>query len=116
MGQTLVNIRVYGPRGSADVEALARTGATFTKVPRSAIEQIGGKTAYETTVQLGDGRTVVRRLALTDVEINGVRRPVLVAVAEDSESPLVGYTTLETLGFKVNPVTHALEPTPAIEY
>ena len=116
MGQTLVNMRVYGPLGSSELEALADTGATFTKLPRSAIEKIGAESAYETAIELGDGRTITRNLALAEVEIHGVRRPVLVSVGEDGERPLVGYTTLESLGFKVNPVTHALEPTPAIEY
>ena len=112
----MVNLRIHGLLGSADVEALADTGATFTRVPRSAIDRIGADAAYESAVELADGRTVTRRLALADVEINGVRRPVLVSVGGEGERPLVGYTTLETLGFKVNPVTHALEPTPAIEY
>ena len=116
MGQTLVNLRIHGPFGSADIEALADTGATFTKVPRSSMEKIGAEAAYETAVALGDGRTVTRHLALAEVEIHGVRRPVLVAIGDDGEHPLVGYTTLGILGFKVNPVTHALEPTPAIEY
>ncbi len=116
MGQTLVQLRIHGPGGSANIEALADTGATFTKIPRSAIEQIGVETGYETEIELGDGRTVTRRLALAEVEIEGVRRPVLVSVGENGERSLVGYTTLESLGFKVNPVTHALEPTPAIEY
>lgn len=30
--------------------------------------------------------------------------------------PIIGYTTLEILGFKVNPVTRRLEKTTAIEY
>ena len=50
------------------------------------------------------------------MEIDGVRRPVLVAAGGNAERPLVGYTTLETLGFKVNPIAHRLEPTPPIEY
>ncbi|MCH8205863.1 MAG: aspartyl protease family protein [Chloroflexi bacterium] len=116
MPHTPVSIRVHGPLGSAELEALADTGSTFTKVPRSATERVGVDTAYETTVELGDGRTVVRQLALADVEISGVRRPVLVTVGENGDQPLVGYTTLESLGFKVNPVTHSLEPTPATEY
>ncbi|MBI2916946.1 MAG: hypothetical protein HYY01_03045 [Chloroflexi bacterium] len=58
---------------------------------------------------------MTRRLALAEVEIEGVRRPVLVALGSNGERPLVGYTTLEMLGFKVNPVTHHLEKTPAIE-
>ena len=61
------------------------------------------------------GGTITRRLALADVEIDGVRRPVLVSVGGDKDRPLLGYTTLEALGFKVNPVTHALGPTRAIE-
>jgi len=43
------------------------------------------------------------------VEIEGVRRPVLVAIGGDEEAPIIGYTTLENLGFKVNPITGRLE-------
>ena len=96
--------------------ALADTAARFTKIPRSAILKIGAEPLYETEVELGTRRTVTRALALADVAIDGVRRPVLVAVGEEAERPLVGYATLETLGFKVNSGTHSLEPTAAIEY
>ena len=116
MRQTLVDLQVHGPRGSSEMEALAGTGATFTKIPRSAIEKIGAESGYQAAIELGDGRTVTRCLALAEVEIHGVRRPVLVSVGEDEERPLVGYTTLESLGVRVNPVTHALEPTPSIGY
>ncbi len=115
MGQTLVNLRIYGPKGSAEVEALADTPATFTELSSSAVDEAGLETAYETAVALADGGTITRPLALADVEIDGVRRPVLIAVDEDEGSALVGYTTLETLGFKVTTVTHALEPEAAIE-
>ena len=71
---------------------------------------------HEAEVEIGDGRRIRRPLALAEVEIAGVRRPVLVSAGGDGEQPLVGYTTLETLGFKVNTVTHELEPTPSIEY
>ena len=116
MGQTLVTLTIHGPLGSTEVEALADTGSTFTKVPRSAIDKIGVEASYESAVLLGDGRTVTRALALADIEIERVRRPVLVSIAGEDEQPLVGYTTMEALGFKVNLVTHSLEPTPAIEY
>ena len=116
MGQTVVTVTIHGGRGSTQVETLADTAATFTKIPRSVARELGLEDIYETTVELGDGRTVTRRLALADVQIENVRRPVLVAIAEDGERPLLGYTALETLGFKVNPVTHRLEKTSAIEY
>jgi predicted aspartyl protease len=94
---------------------LVDTGVTFTKIPRSVASRIGLQAKYMAEVMLGDGRTVTRELALGEVEIEGVRRPVLVAIRGDEEIPVVGYTTLETLGFKVNPITGKLERIPAIE-
>ena len=111
-----VDVRIHGGARSVVVSALADTAATFTKVPGCVFDELGLKTAYETAVEIGDGRIISRRLAPAEVEIAGVRRLVLVAAGGDGERPLVGYTTLETLGFEVNTVTHELEPTPAIEY
>ncbi len=116
MGQTHVDISIHGESGSVVVTALADTAATFTKVPRVVFDEVGLEAAYEAEIEIGDGRTIRRQLALADVEIDGVCRPVLVSVGGDGEQPLVGYTTLETLGFKVNTVAHRLEPTPSIEY
>lgn len=115
-GQTWVNLRVFGPQGSAEVRALADTGATFTKVPHQAAEEAGLQTEYEVPAEMADGRTIKRSLDLAELQIEGMRRPVLVSVAENGQTALVGYTTLETVGFKVNPVTHRLELAPAIEY
>jgi len=65
---------------------------------------------------LGDKRIIRRKLALGEVEIEDVRRPVLIAIGGDDERPIIGYTTLELLGFKINPITGKLEKTFAIEY
>ena len=116
MGETIVTMTVHGPRGSRQVDGIADTAATFTKIPRETAEAIGLEAGFETEVELGDGRTVTRQLVLAEVEIEDVRRPVLVALADDGEQPLVGYTTLEALGFKVDTVKHALERRSAIEY
>ena len=115
MGEVRVKFRVYSGGRFTDIEGLVDTGATFTKIPRSAASEIGLQAKYEAEVVLGDGRTVTRGLALGEVEIEGVRRPVLVAIGGDEEAPIIGYTTLETLGFKVNPITRRLERAPAIE-
>lgn len=117
MGETIVKFKVYGVGGrSAELEAVADTGATFTKIPESIAYRLGLQVKYEAEVELGDKRIVKRGLALGEVEIENVRRPVLIAVGKDEERPIVGYTTLELLGFKVNPVTGKLEKTLAIEY
>ena len=116
MGRTFLDIGIHGRFRSSVIPALADTASTFTKVPRSLFDQLGLDVVHEAEVEIGDGRTIRRPLALAEVEIAGVRRPVLVSAGGDGEQPLVGYTTLETLGFKVNTVSHELEPTPAIEY
>ncbi|MBS7612622.1 retroviral-like aspartic protease family protein [Candidatus Bathyarchaeota archaeon] len=117
MGETLVKFKVYGVDGRhVELEAIVDTGATFTKVPGFIASKLGLQARYEAEVELADGRIVKRGLAVCDVEMGGVKRPVLIAVGGDDEKPVVGYTTLELLGFKANPLTRMLERTYAIEY
>lgn len=116
MGETRIRFKVYGADGQAtELEALVDTGATFSKVPESTTARLGLDARYETDIELADGRVVRRKLALAEIEIEGIKRPVLVAIGKE-EKPLIGYTTLELLGFKVNPVTRKLERARAIEY
>ena len=116
MGETRIHFKVYGANGEAvDLEAVVDTGATFSKIPESVAARLGLEAEYETEVELGDGTVIGRKLTLAEVEIEEVRRPVLVAIGEE-EKPLIGYTTLELLGFKVNPITGKLERAMPIEY
>jgi clan AA aspartic protease len=116
MGETIITIKVYGRLGSAAIESLADTGATFTKIPETIAREIGLEPQYTAQVELSDGKVVERGLALAEVEIEGIKRPILIALSKDGERSLIGYTTLEVLGFKVNPLTRRLEKTFAIEY
>jgi len=116
MGETITRFKVFGALGSVELDALVETGATFTKIPRLEDERIGVEAKYETEVELADGRLVPRKLGLAEVQIADVRRPVLLAVGADGEKPVLGYTTLENLGFKVNPITRLLERARPIEF
>ncbi len=116
MGESRVLVKLCGPLGSIELETLADTEATFTKVPKAVAAKLGLEVKYEVPVELADRRIITRRLALAKIEIEGVRRPVLIAIAENEEKPLLGYTTLEALGLKVNPLTRKLERAIAIEY
>ena len=101
---------------AAGLEAVVDTGATFSKVPATIASGLGLEVKYETGVELGDGRVVKRGLALAEVEIGEVRRPVLIAIGEEEDKPVIGYATLEILGFKLSPITGKLERSIAIEY
>jgi predicted aspartyl protease len=116
MGEIRIHFRVYGADGqTADLEAVVDTGATFSKIPQSIATTLGLEAKYETDIELSDGRLIRRKLTFAEIEIEEVRRPVLVALGEE-EKPLIGYTTLELLGFKVNPLTRKLEKAIPIEY
>jgi len=116
MGETRAKVKLYGIRGSKEFEAIVDTGATFTKVQESIAKEIGMDLKYDTTIELADRRLVQRKLGLAEIEFDGIRRPVLVVVSPDTEEPLIGYTTLENLELRVNPVTQKLEKTKPIEY
>jgi len=116
VGETRIHFRVYGADGqTAELEAVVDTGATFSKIPKLIADKLGLEPKYETEVELSDGRVIKRKLTAVEIEIEEVRRPVLVAIGEE-EKPLIGYTTLELLGFKVNPITRRLEKAIPIEY
>lgn len=116
MGDTYVNFRIHGSRGSLEIEALADTGAIFTKIPRNESQKIGIEPRYETQVQLSTGVIVPRRVGYAEIDIEGLRRLVPVAIGEDGEPAILGYTALEILELKVNPITRKLERAVPIEY
>ena len=84
-GQTHVDISIHGDSWSVVVSALADTAATFTKIPRVVLDELGLEPEYEVEVEIGDGRTILRQLVLADVELSGVRRPVLVSAGGNGE-------------------------------
>jgi len=116
LGETITRVRVYGPDGTSELEALVDTGATFTKISRSIASRIGVRPKREVLTQVATGEIIKRQTSTLDAEIKGVRDTVPVVIGEDHEPTVIGYTTLEILGFKINPVTGELEPTHALDY
>ena len=116
MGGTITRVRFYGPDGMGELEALVDTGATFTKISRSLASRIGVRPKKEVLTQVATDEIISRQTSTLDAEIKGVRDMVPVVIGEDHEPAVIGYTTLEILGFKINPVTVELESTHAIDY
>lgn len=48
MGDTYTRLKIYGPNGMREVEALADAGATYTKIPKEVAESVGLALEYET--------------------------------------------------------------------
>ena len=116
MGITYAKLKIYGPNGIEELNGLVDTGATFTKVPAGIGEKLGLKVRRKVAVKLSNEHEVERGLCYAEAEVGGVKDLVPIALGADGEEPLVGYTTLEILGLKVNPITRTLEPATPIEY
>jgi clan AA aspartic protease len=116
MGETRISLRLIGPEADAEIEMLVDTGSTLTKIPSSVARKIGIAPRYKAEVELADGRVVERDESEVVAELNDMRKTIPLLMGPDGEEPLLGLTTLEIFGLKVNPVTQKLEPAKFIEY
>ena len=97
------------------VNALVDTGSTFSKLPGETLRSLGVTSSFTGRVKLGDGRLVERQVGYFTLGLDGRSAPVPVMFAEAGETPLIGATTLEILGFTVDPVGKRLVETPYLE-
>jgi predicted aspartyl protease len=116
LGETYTKLKIYGANGAEELMSLVDTGATFTKVPLRVGKTLGLKARRKVEVRLSDERSVERALCYAEVEMDGVRDLIPITLGGEGEEPLIGYTALEILGFKINPITGRLERTSPIEY
>ena len=94
---------------SKEVTLLADTGAIYTVLPRSLLEELGVKPIGSRKFKLADGRIVEREVGLVGIEIADIKTHTIV-VFGDENIYLLGVVTLEELGLQVDPVKGELKP------
>jgi len=109
MGEPITEITIRGVRGSRTVRAGVDTGATNTTLEKSLANQLGIEVIDRQEVVLANGKSDMVGVGSAEVEIQGIRRVVPLFIYD---SNLVGLTTLEAAGLRVNPVTRQLERVP----
>jgi len=113
MGQFSVHVAVAHPTHPtlvAEVELFVDTGATLSWVPREVLNQLGLPRLQRRSFVVADGRTIERDTGGALVRLNGKEAIVTVVVAEPGDGHLLGATTLESLGFSVDPIRQRLIP------
>ncbi len=113
MGQFSVRVTIAHPTDPArhtEVELVVDTRATLSWVPREVIEQLGVPRLNRRPFLLADGRTIERETAGAMVQWDGSQGIVTLVVAEPGDGRLLGATTLEILGFGVDPINRRLIP------
>lgn len=99
---------------SIDINFLIDSGAIYSLVPADQLKRLGIKPYRELEFTLADGRTVTRKVGDAYFEFNGSdgrnggAAPVI--FGQTGDEPLLGATTLESLGLLLDPFQRKLHP------
>ncbi len=111
MGMFEVNVKLANlaaPSQTEDLTLLVDTGATLSWIPRAILEKLGVRAFSRLPFTLADGRRLERDTTAVLLTIDGRKAPVQVAFGEDGEEAVLGATSLEGLGFMVDPIGEKL--------
>ena len=106
MGITTAILTVREHRKSemfTDVEFLVDSGAVYSLVPGKILDEIGIEPYKEMSFALADGTTIKRRISSAYFEYENEGGPAPVIYGEEGDTPLLGATTLESIGLVLNP-------------
>ena len=98
------------PERRVELEGLVDTGALFTQIPEQILAHIGITPSGYRSVHYADGTGAVVPVAKADISIHGVETATMILCGRARSLVLLGATTLETLGFGVDPIHKTLIP------
>lgn len=111
-------MRVANPQEETrwrELELVVDTDATLPKLPGDLLQELRIARQFSVPAVTSDNRTVTRAVGQAWVSIDGRGGIVPVAFGDRGEPVLLGATTLEILGFTVDPVEQKLVPRPLRE-
>ncbi len=95
---------------SVELDFLIDSGAVYSLVPGKILDELEIETYRTVDFALADGTKIKRRVGGGYFEYNGKGGPAPVIYGEEGDEPLLGVTTLESLGLVLNPFTRKLYP------
>lgn len=113
MGITNSILKVKEHRKSekiAEVNFLVDSGVIYSLVPGKILDLLEIEPYKEMSFSLADGSVLKRRVCSAYFEFEGEGGPAPVVYGEIGDEPLLGATTLESLGLVLNPFTRTLHP------
>ena len=113
MGITNAILKVREHRKSekiAEVNFLVDSGAVYSLVPGAILDELEIEPYKEMSFSLADGTVLKRKVCSAYFEFGGEGGPAPVVYGEPGDEPLLGATTLESLGLVLNPFTRTLHP------
>ena len=97
-------------RKSIHVDFLIDSGAVYSLVPAKQLKSLGIDPYKTLDFTLADGTTMTREVGDAYFEYRGQGGAAPVIFGEDGDQPLLGATTLESIGLALNPFQRELYP------
>ncbi|MBI3500548.1 MAG: aspartyl protease family protein [Bacteroidetes bacterium] len=113
MGSTIKHFIVKESRKAnkkIQVEFLIDSGAVYSLVPAEQLKKLGIKPYKTLDFVLADGSKMTRQVGDAYFEYQGEGGSAPVIFGEKGDEPLLGVTTLESLGLVLNPFKRELYP------
>ena len=117
MTLTFLDIEVGNPSEpdeTESVEFLIDSGAVHSVVPKSVLDGLGIRPLDSQEFRLADGTKIVRRKGVALFRYEERVGGADVIFGEESDSNLLGATTLESLGLSLDPLRRELRPIPMV--
>jgi len=113
MGITNLKFLVKKNRESTkkvEIKFMIDSGAVYSLVPSDFLKQLGIKPYKAVEFSLADGTTIKRKVGDAYFEYKGEGGAASVIFGEKGDEPMLGATTLESIGLVLNPFTRELYP------
>ena len=108
--QKLLVKESHRARRKATVKFLIDSGAVYSLVPAPTLKKLGIRPHRKIDFALADGTTLTRRVGDAYFELRGEGGAAPVIFGEKGDEPLLGATTLESLGLVLDPFKRRLIP------
>lgn len=95
---------------SIELDFLIDSGAVYSLVPGHLLDELEIDTYRTIDFALADGTKITRRVTSGYFEYQGEGGPAPVIYGEQGDEPLLGATTLESLGLVLHPFNRELYP------
>jgi clan AA aspartic protease len=97
-------------RRKAAVNFLIDSGAVYSLVPAPTLKKLGIRPYRTVDFSLADGTTITRQVGDAYFELQGEGGAAPVIFGEKGDEPLLGATTLESIGLVLDPFKRRLIP------
>jgi clan AA aspartic protease len=97
-------------RRKKTVNFLIDSGAVYSLVPEATLKKLGIRPYRKVDFALADGTTITRRVGDAYFEFRGEGGAAPVIFGEKGDEPLLGATTLESIGLVLDPFKRRLIP------